>query len=580
MQMSDLSKVVFLDQAEWLEFHPTLYTPVTGDEKLAAVVGYMIGDGAIALRSQKYTKKDGTTSVYPARMVGAFYSNCERDLVQIHQCLISLGIGAGVSVTKKKASAAHLEDGYQLQLAHPDCAILSKSGVPVGKKTTQTFDVPEWIMGGDLPTKRAFVSALFGAEGSTPSGTGNTVRTMRPITMTMCKIDPTPAGAFFLNVQKLLRDLGVDSSLTTESTTRFDKPYVNYTIRICGIDNVIAYCANVGFVFCDQKGTLAWQWLQYLRAYKAAAKNRRDTILQMSEDGFSWKEIGLSIGITRGAAHRLFSDIKAGKGVTAGHSFPQFQVWIKERWDESRRLLRLKVVSRVVRPEPQEVWNLLVSSHDHSYLLANGANNFNSFETMSGRVYHAFDRKVHVKSCPFNPNLPIWIGQDFNIDPMSSVILQPQLNGEVWIVSELSLKSSNTAEVVDKLEQRYFRQIRNVSVYPDPAGGYRQHARGETDLDIFRQKGFRRIRHRAKHPPVADRVNCVNRMWRAADGTVRMYVDPSCEGLIQSVEQTIYKEGSRDVDKAMNIEHLSDALGYPIEFMFPMTRPVIAGISL
>jgi hypothetical protein len=47
-----------------------------------------------------------------------------------------------------------------------------------------------------------------------------------------------------------------------------------------------------------------------------------------------------------------------------------------------------------------------------------------SFETMSGRVYYPFDRKVHVKPLDFNKDLPIWVGQDFNIDPMSGVILQ------------------------------------------------------------------------------------------------------------------------------------------------------------
>lgn len=46
-----------------------------------------------------------------------------------------------------------------------------------------------------------------------------------------------------------------------------------------------------------------------------------------------------------------------------------------------------------------------------------------SFENMSGRVYYPFDRNVHVKPLQFNPKLPIWVGQDFNIDPMSSVIL-------------------------------------------------------------------------------------------------------------------------------------------------------------
>lgn len=200
-----------------------------------------------------------------------------------------------------------------------------------------------------------------------------------------------------------------------------------------------------------------------------------------------------------------------------------------------------------------------------------------SFETMSGRVYYAFDRKTHVKPCPFNPNLPIWVGQDFNLNPMSSVILQPQPTGEVWMVGEISLVGSNTAEVADELERRFYKWQKNVTIFPDPAGNYGQHARGETDLDIFREKNFKKIRHRKKHPPVADRVNSVNRMFRSADGTIRLYIDPSCEKAIESVEQTIYKEDkSREIDKTMSIEHMGDALGYPMELLYPIAKPITA----
>lgn len=134
-----------------------------------------------------------------------------------------------------------------------------------------------------------------------------------------------------------------------------------------------------------------------------------------------------------------------------------------------------------------------------------------SFENMSGRVYYPFDRNVHVKPLQFNPRLPIWVGQDFNIDPMSSVILQPQPNGELWAIDELVLFSSNTAEVCDELERRFWRWKSQVTVFPDPAGAYRQHARGESDVDIFKEKGFLRVDYSKKHPPIADRVNAVNR---------------------------------------------------------------------
>lgn len=203
-----------------------------------------------------------------------------------------------------------------------------------------------------------------------------------------------------------------------------------------------------------------------------------------------------------------------------------------------------------------------------------------SFETMSGRVYHPFDRTLHVGKYEYNPALPIWVGQDFNIDPMSTVILQPQPNGEIWAVSEMVLFGSNTEEVVEELERRFWRKTKQVTIYPDPAGNYRQHARGESDLDMFREKGFKRIKHRRKHPRIADRVNAVNRLLRDANGDVKLKIDKSCKHLTDSLEQTIYKPGSRDIDKTMNIEHSTDALGYPIELEFPIRKIEIRGVSI
>ena len=203
-----------------------------------------------------------------------------------------------------------------------------------------------------------------------------------------------------------------------------------------------------------------------------------------------------------------------------------------------------------------------------------------SFETMSGRVYYGFDRAKHTGSYPFNPNLPIWVGQDFNIDPMSSVILQPQFNGELWAVGELVLPASNTTEVCDELERRFWRHLDNVVIYPDPAGNQRQHARGETDLDIFRERGFKRIKHRRRHPAVSDRINAVNRMLESADGQTRLRIDNSCKELIKSFEQTIYKPNSRDVDKSGGTEHSADAIGYPVEIEYPVRKLDIRGISI
>ena len=203
-----------------------------------------------------------------------------------------------------------------------------------------------------------------------------------------------------------------------------------------------------------------------------------------------------------------------------------------------------------------------------------------NFQDVSGRVYHPFDRLTHMGNYPFNPKLPIWIGQDFNIDPMSSVIMQPQQNGDVWVVDEIFLHNSNTVAVCDEIEKRYFRYTNQVRIYPDPAGASRSSGRGESDLDIFKERGFKRIKYRKKHPAVADRVNAVNKMLRAADGAIRLRVDNKCKNLMRSLEGTLFKKDSYEVDKKLNMEHIADALGYCIEIEFPRRTFVPMGLSV
>lgn len=203
-----------------------------------------------------------------------------------------------------------------------------------------------------------------------------------------------------------------------------------------------------------------------------------------------------------------------------------------------------------------------------------------SFVNMSGRVYYAFDRVKHVGEYKFNPTLPIYIGMDFNIDPMSSIILQEQPDGEIWVVDEAILFGSNVQETADELSRRYYRYLNQISIYPDPAGNNRNHDRGETSLDILREAGFKNIYFKRKHPAVQDRVNSVNRLLFTANGEIRLRVDANCSGIINSLEQTTYKEGSREVDKAKGVEHAADALGYYVDFRHPMRHSNIIGISL
>lgn len=202
-----------------------------------------------------------------------------------------------------------------------------------------------------------------------------------------------------------------------------------------------------------------------------------------------------------------------------------------------------------------------------------------SFETMSNRVYHAFDRTKHVKPVKFDPRRPIIIGMDFNIDPMSAVFMQRH-DDTLKVFGERSLTNSNTFEMSQELDRLLWRNKKQIVIYPDPAGAGRStSSRGESDLSVLRQAGFKRLKYRRKHPKVRDRVNAVNRMLEAADGRVRMEIDPSCKTLISSLEQTQFKVGSNEIDKKLGTEHMSDALGYPVELEFPVRNIRVMGAS-
>lgn len=203
-----------------------------------------------------------------------------------------------------------------------------------------------------------------------------------------------------------------------------------------------------------------------------------------------------------------------------------------------------------------------------------------SFESMSGRVYYQFDRTVHVGDYSFDPKLPIYIGMDFNIDPMSAIICQEKPNGEIWVVDECVLYGSNAQETADELARRYYKYMDQIHIYPDPAGNNRNHDRGETSLDILREAGFDSLHYKAKHPLVMDRVNAVNRVMRAADDSIILRVNSHCRHFVDSAEQTIYKEGTRDVDKKGGNEHAMDAFGYYIDYRHPMRKTDLLGVSI
>jgi hypothetical protein len=156
---------------------------------------------------------------------------------------------------------------------------------------------------------------------------------------------------------------------------------------------------------------------------------------------------------------------------------------------------------------------------------------------------------------------------DFNLDPMSAVICIRK-GGTLIAVDEIVMYGSNTDEMVAEIISRYPR--RNIIVYPDPASRQRKtSAGGRTDLSILQNAGFS-VKAKKSHALVRDRINAVNSRLLSSDGGRHLFVSPKCKHTIKSLERQTYKEGTSIPNKEDGFDHMNDALGYLVEYLFPV----------
>ena len=191
-----------------------------------------------------------------------------------------------------------------------------------------------------------------------------------------------------------------------------------------------------------------------------------------------------------------------------------------------------------------------------------------SFVNYAGMIYYNFDRKKNIVDS-FNRNYEtLHIGLDFNVDPMCAVVSVIE-NDRIFVIDEIQIWSSNTNEMVEEIKRRYEKR---VIVYPDPSARQRKtSAGGMTDLAILKNAGLE-VRCRNSAPFVRDRINSVNAKLKNAKGIHSLFIVNSCKNVIKSIERQIYKEGTHVPDKDSGYDHFNDALGYMIEYNFPLRR--------
>tara|TARA_R100000808_G_scaffold24903_2_gene59199 strand:- start:2466 stop:3737 length:1272 start_codon:yes stop_codon:yes gene_type:complete len=228
---------------------------------------------------------------------------------------------------------------------------------------------------------------------------------------------------------------------------------------------------------------------------------------------------------------------------------------------------------------PQEFIDSLYENYDERLILAYLHGQYVNLQ--HGQTYYGFKREKNVQEVQYNPHLPLHIGMDFNIEPITAVLFQTYNDKPmVRVFDEFQIYHSGKNELLTEtlakqIKERYEKLdlmgkpvLRGAYIcYPDPSGKNRHTSAYYSDHDILRKEGFD-VRVPRRSPLVIDSVNAVN---KAMDFTI---IDPKCKNLIKDLEQVVNKEGTRDIDKTnKDLTHLSDGFRYAINYLYPIRKP-------
>jgi len=222
----------------------------------------------------------------------------------------------------------------------------------------------------------------------------------------------------------------------------------------------------------------------------------------------------------------------------------------------------------------------------------------------TGLIYKEFS-SANISDVEFDPHLDIMWTMDFNKDPMCSQICQETSTG-LNVVDEFTLWNATEREVAEAFCERYKDYKGVVHLYGDP-NGITTNSRADSNKTSFKfiydylkmkkfnvQIAMKKIKGQTLIP-IVTRVNNLKAIIKNVEGVRRLFVNPKCKNLIESLRNTRWREkGTPHEDEncdayakinpkrytsAVLMTHPQAALGYLVSKRFPMIKET-SGIRL
>ncbi len=201
-----------------------------------------------------------------------------------------------------------------------------------------------------------------------------------------------------------------------------------------------------------------------------------------------------------------------------------------------------------------------------------------SYLEIGGLVYYNYTDK-NTTNIEFSSSKDTVISLDFNVNPMTAIILQNR-ETDVWdCVKEFSLNNSNTWEMGETLKD--FLTINNFSGKVWLTGDYSGRARDTTALKsaqsdwVILKEILPNIIQKTKRTGIKNSVNSTNALFCNTLGERKLFINPKeCRFLHRDLTRQVWNNNGELEDESGTIGHKADALRYFCEVFYPIRQGV------
>ena len=270
-----------------------------------------------------------------------------------------------------------------------------------------------------------------------------------------------------------------------------------------------------------------------------------------------------------------------------GHTNPQpDKGWIwkrfKEHSKENYRLIIAPTTNNIYLPK--HFIQSMKESFDEEYYKINVLGEFGDYS--SGLVVKGFDNENKLK-LRYNPNLPLHLTCDFNVDPMCWALAHKDEN-DVYFFDEIVIEKTTTQqcieECIEEFLRRYPKHKSEIIINGDASGDNRSTQSEYTNYAIIKnallEHGYKNIKFRLRdyNPPILNRISAFNARVKNSKGDRHLFIDPcKCKWILYNIYNLSFKEGTSIVDvpthtqiksnrEAKFLEHPFDAISYLVEY--------------